>query len=518
VAAIWKAPHPLEVNPGAKLSLWVSLSPDVRLTVRVIDQTGQTLEFYANVPTLEHPTPEEWQPVIMGITGQAAEHWGGVNSGQIQGHIVKIAILADSRYTHPAQGQMAFDDLRLFETADASVRLDQRAAIVAHPERIGDLGRRLGVNIHSLKDDRALDVAREAGFAFVRTDLLWAKLEQHGEYVFAPFDDLMRSLEARGMGVLWVLDYGHPDHGGEWPKSEQDLAAYSRYAAAVVSHFGGHDARFEVWNEPNEKHFLRNPAVYPVLLRTALDSIRQQHPGAAVSTGGTAGFDFPFLASMLQSGSAQQASAIAVHPYRDSGPETLLPDLLLLRALIQRAAGPNMPIWDTEWGYSSFSNEFPGLPGGGDAGVARKRQAVLVVRECLTAWILDLPLAVLYDLRDDGSNPLDREHNFGLLNLDNSDKPAMKAVRLLMGLTRDHTYSGLIRDLPYGAHAMRFDAAEDVVFALWNDDTQMRLHIRFPHDEFLSVSNLFGEPIVPKADELLLEESMGPVYVRLKPR
>jgi hypothetical protein len=177
-----------------------------------------------------------------------------------------------------------------------------------------------------------------------------------------------------------------------------------------------------------------------------------------------------------------------------------------------------MPVWDTEWGYSSFSSAFPGLSRGGHADVAQKRQAVLVLRECLTAWILNLPVAVLYDMRDDGSNPFNREQNFGLLNQDNSDKPAMKAVRLLTGLTRDHTYSGLIRDVPYGAHAVRFDGAEDVVFMLWNEDAWIRLQIRFPRDELLSVSNLFGEPIVPGGDELLLEEAMGPVYVHLKRR
>jgi hypothetical protein len=518
VAAIWKAPYPFEVNPGTVLSLWVRLSPDVRLTVRVTDQSGQTLQFHANAPTLEHPEPGEWQSVIVPITGRAAEHWGGANSGQIHGHIVEIAILADSRYIQTAQGQMAFDDVRLFRTADASFRLDPAAAVMETLERMGELRRRLGVNIHFLKDDRALDLARDAGFTFVRMDLLWAKLENHEEYVFTPFDGLMRALEARGMGVLWILAYGHPEHGGESPKSEEDIAAYSRYVAAVVSHFRGHNARFEVWNEPNEKQFLRNPAIYPGLLRTALDSIRRHDPDAAVSTGGTSGFDFPFLTTILESGSAQKASAIAVHPYRDSGPETLQPDLLLLRSLIQRAAGRNMPVWDTEWGYSSYSNALADLPGGGHTDVARKRQAVLVVRECLTVWVLGLPLAVLYDLRDDGSSPFDREHNFGLLNQDNSDKPAMKAVRMLTSIARDHTYSGLIRDVPYGVHAIRLDGADDTVFVVWTDDTDIRPQIRFPRDQLLSVSNVFGEPIVTDRDELVLEETIGPVYMHLKRR
>lgn len=59
VAAIWKALSPLDANPAMALSLWVRLSLDVQLTVRVTDQTGQTLQFHANAPMLEQRTAGE---------------------------------------------------------------------------------------------------------------------------------------------------------------------------------------------------------------------------------------------------------------------------------------------------------------------------------------------------------------------------------------------------------------------------------------------------------------------------
>jgi len=507
VAATWKAPSPIDVDPGASLSLWARFSPDLRLTVRVVDQTGQTLQFHANAFALEHLAPGEWQPVVIPVTGHAPEHWGGAGTGQLQGRMVEIAILADSRYIHPAQGRMEFDDVQLSKPVDAAFRLNRAAATITAPRGADELRSRLGVDIHFLKDNRTLDLARDAGFSFVRMDVSWAKLEKQHEFDFAPFDELMASLEARNMGVLWLLAYGHPEHGGKSPQSEQDVAAYSRYAAAVVSHFRGHNARFEIWNEPNGKQYLANPAIYPGLLRAALDAIRRQDPGAVVSTGGTSGFDFPFLVPLLQSGSAQKASAIAVHPYRDAGPETLPADLLLLRGLIQRTAQPDTPVWHTEWGYSSYGARY---------GLALKRQAVLAARECLTVWTLGIPAAVFYDLRDDGSDHLNREHNFGLLNQDNSGKPAMKAISLLTGIARNHKYSGLVRNVPDGVHALRLDGAEDIVFVMWNDDAGARPRMQLVRDELLSVSNMFGEPLTTEHDEVVLEETAGPVYVRVK--
>jgi hypothetical protein len=457
VAAIWKAPSPVDVTRGAALSMWVSLPPDVRPTVRVIDETGQTLEFFANTPTLEHSEPDEWQRIIVPITGRVAGHWGGANTGQIHGRIVKIAILADSRYPQPAQGQMAFDDIWLSRTADVSFRLDRTRLGTGAGAGSARLGLRLGVNIHSLKDERGLDLASEAGFKFVRVDLLWAELEKQDRYDFTPFDNLMRSLEARDMGVLWLLAYGHPEHGGRSPQSTDDLAAYGRYAAAAVSHFRGHNVRFEVWNEPNGKQFLENPATYPDLLRAALDAIRLQDPNAAVSTGGTSGFDFPFLNLMLESDSAKKANAIGVHPYRDSGPETLAADLLLLRGLIQRTAGLSTPVWDTEWGYSSYGlSRRDSGDGDGHSDVAQTRQAVLVARECLTVWILGLPLAVVYDLRDDGSDPFKREQNFGLLNQDNSEASDEGGTRVDEGRMESYIFRAHSRRALWRAcHAAR---------------------------------------------------------------
>jgi hypothetical protein len=505
VAAIWKSPRPLAVSADAALSLWAHFPADVRFTLRVTDQTGQTLQFHANAPNLEQITSDEWRQVVVRISSKTTEHWGGMNNGQLQGSLTSVAILADSAYLHATQGQLAFDDVRLLTPSDSIFHLDQNTPLITAPRAAAELRPRLGVNIHSLQDDRALDLAQDAGFSFVRTDLTWAKLEKQEGYDFSPFDVLLHSLEARGMGVLWVLAYGHPAHGGPSPQSAQDIAAYARYVAAAVSHFRGRNARFEIWNEPNNQQYLPNPSIYPSLLRSALETIRRQNPDAAVTTGGTSAIDLPFLAPLLQSGAAQNANAIAVHPYRDAGPETMPADLSLLRNLIQHTAAPETPIWATEWGYSSY---------GSNGNVAQQRQAVLTARQILTVWALGLPVAVLYDLRDDGRDPSSREQNFGLLYQDNRDKPAMKAVRALTSVAQGRSFAGLVRAVPYGVHAMRLDGKNDIVFALWNGDAGVHPKIQLAPGELLSVSNMFGEPLALR-DEIVLEETTGPLYLRV---
>jgi hypothetical protein len=524
VAATWTAPAPIEVKPGAALAVWTRFSPDIDLAVRVQDQSGQTLQFSANGFPLEHREFEsrergEGQRIVIPITAHTEAHWGGANSGQLQGRIVSIAILANARYPRPSQGQLEFDDLRLVSTADSVFSLDPAAALLAAPEGAGELRPRLGVDIHFLSKEALLDRAKDAGFSFVRMDLPWARLEKDGQYDFTSFDALMQSLEARHMGVLWLLAYGHPDHGGQSPQTPEDIAAYARYAAAVVAHYRGHNVRFEIWNEPNQKRFLANSAVYPDLLRAALDAIRREDPTAQVSTGGTSGFDLPFIGRVLDSGSAQKASAIAVHPYRDSAPETLPADLIVLKDLMAGSTGESLPVWQTEWGYASYAHADEARSDG-HSDSAQRKQAILAVRECLTTWALGLPVSVWYDLRDDGQNPSNQEHNFGLLHRDGSDKPAMQAVQLLSKIAGTRRYVGLVRDVPAGVHAMRLDGPDDSVFVLWSE-SEASTRMQFSSGQVLSFRDMFGEPMTAASSEndqkeIDLNESIGPVYARFK--
>jgi hypothetical protein len=76
-----------------------------------------------------------------------------------------------------------------------------------------------------------------------------------GAYRFQPYDALMNGLEARGMGALLILDYGHPDHGGKVPRTADDIAAFGRFAEAAARHFKGRDVRYEIWNEPDIVQF-----------------------------------------------------------------------------------------------------------------------------------------------------------------------------------------------------------------------------------------------------------------------
>ncbi len=381
----------------------------------------------------------------------------------------------------------------------------------------------IGVNVHRLRGNASLDLAREAGFRFARADLLWERVERGGAYRFLAYDALMNALEARGMGALLILDYGHPDHGGKVPRTAEDIAAFGRFAEAAAKHFKGRDVRYEIWNEPDIVQFWPpkpNAGEYAALLREAVSAIHRADPAAKVVSGGVSRLDLKFLRKAIDPGLAAGLSAIGVHPYPKGDPEKIGPDLEKLREWARQSFGERLEIWDTEWGYSS-TNSTEGAPGNGHSDEGRLPQARLAVREMLTVWSVGFPLAVWYDLQDDGADAENPEQNYGLLDASGAAKPAMQAVRTVMTAVRGRRYAGMIERAPSGTHAMRFDGPADVLFIVWNDRAGKRQTIRYTKDNLLSVTSLMGKTVELKADssreaEMEMDESSGPLYLLWK--
>lgn len=519
-AAVWRPPSPLAKRHNPAISLWIRFPPEVDVSLVVKDTNGQTLRFPIPVATIEHSKAGDWRYVVVPLSERPAEDAASNATGRTKGGLVEAGILVRARTRMTAEGTVSFDDVQLRESSEIFY-VDAAAQVGPLPPESLDLDSRLGVNIHLLQDDHALDLARAAGFGFVRMDMLWANVERGGRYRFFAYDALLRALNARGLGVLWILDYGHPDHGGSTPRTPQDVAAFSRFAEAAANHFKGRNVRYEVWNEPNLRQFWEpspDASEYATLLREAVDAIRRADPSARVSSGGVSRMDAAFLSRAVNPSLASHLTALGIHPYPKTGPEAIAPELEMLREWVARTFGENVEIWDTEWGYSS-TNAPKEAPSNGHTEAGRARQAVLAVREMLTVWTVGLPLAVWYDLRDDGTDPANPEHNYGLLDSSGNEKPAMRAIRTLTAAVSGRTPAGMIQETPAGMHAMRLDGSTDTIVIVWTDQPGGHGTIEYTKDNLLSTTDLMGNAVKSKdrpAGQARAEisETAGPIYLR----
>ncbi len=88
----------------------------------------------------------------------------------------------------------------------------------------------------------------------------------------------------------------------------------------------------------------------------------------------------------------------------------------------------------------------------------------------------------------------------------------MQAFRSLSRISADHSFAGLVQDVPDGAHAMRFDSASSRIFVVWNAQPDVRITLRLSAG-LLPAANVLGEAVQVKKSELALAEVDGPVYL-----
>jgi hypothetical protein len=270
----------------------------------------------------------------------------------------------------------------------------------------------LGVNIHFTDPKPGeMKVLAAAGFRFVRMDLNWGGTERDmGRYDFSAYDRLLAALEPHKIRAMLILDYSnrHYDRGLS-PQSDEGRRAFARWAAAAAKHFHGRGVVWEMYNEPNIFFWKPKPDVeqYVKLALEVGRALRQAEPGEIYVGPATSTIDFRFLEKCFQAGLLDYWSAVSVHPYRQTAPETVVAEYARLRKLIGQYApkGKKIPILSGEWGYSSAWKKFD-----------EELQGKYLARQWLINLSQEVPISIWYDWHDDGPLPNEPEHHFGTLH------------------------------------------------------------------------------------------------------
>src|ERR1051326_5088148 len=259
--------------------------------------------------------------------------------------------------------------LSLFTSADhRSINCKGCWQPSAEPTAISDA---FGVNVHFIDPDPAeIKMIADAGFRWIRADFIWELTErERGKYDFALYERLLARLETDHLRALFILDYGNPLYTqGKSVRSDEARAAFTRWAVAAARHFSGRGIVWGVFNEPNNSMFWPprpDAREYVALAMQVGRAFKRELPNETI-IGPATGVDFNFLKACFEAGLLNQWSAVSIHPYRQTDPETVAGDYALLRETMDRyriltsrdsvrlnegARTPN--IISGEWGYSS---------------------------------------------------------------------------------------------------------------------------------------------------------------------
>jgi hypothetical protein len=519
VEALLPLATPLPSAAAAAISFWVKSPPNIHVQLRVLDSTGQTLGYDLSRP-LEAMDVTAWYQQTVELDSPATS-FGGAADGLIHYPITTIEIFADNPIISGLSGAIDFDDV--YAVSSTQFDLDPTATLIPALPGSGNLLSRMGVKINSIVDNRALDIAKAAGFSWGRADLLWSLVEHSPNvYDWRFFDQLVSALQSRGMKALLILDYGNSLYTGDPtlpPTTPDQVTAFGNFAQAAAQHFAGTGTLFEVWNEPDFAvawPLVPSPAQYAALATEAIKRVHQGDPNALVTTGGTANFNESFTNSFLKLGGGNGANGIGVHPYDIQNPPLDFVDqLVALQSTISQYLSPAPPVWDTEAGFSATDYSTPA--GNGFDPIALFIQSAKTPERLLMSCAAGLPIYIYFNLRDAATDPTNRLHNFGLIANDYSSKPALVAVQTLASVARNRTYAGLVHTAPSSLVAMRFDGTSDQVFAVWSFIPNSSVTVTFPLNA--SVMDIYGKALIPEilvnSLALNVQESTGPVYITI---
>lgn len=267
----------------------------------------------------------------------------------------------------------------------------------------------LGVNIHFINPNEQqkfwLDMIKWAGFKLIRMDFFWDHVEvSKSTYDFSGYVILTEELKKRGIAPLYILDYGNPLYdNGLSPHTEEAREAFANFAANATKKFLNYTVIWEVWNEPNG-FWKPSPNVddYSKLAVETMKKMRSVNKDALVIAPATAGIDLNFIRVFVEYGTLSYVSAVSVHPYRSSNPETVTDDYNKLRQIVN-----NKTIVSSEWGYTtggSYGNKVDILT-----------QAKYLTRMYLINLMNKVPITIIYDWKDDGIDQSNSENSFGMI-------------------------------------------------------------------------------------------------------
>lgn len=230
-------------------------------------------------------------------------------------------------------------------------------------------------DVSDLQTDMAAIV--DSGATWVRIDIDWSVIEPRpGRFDWRATDRAIEAARDNGLRVLGLLTYspgwarsaGVSSHAP--PRVDAD---FTRFVVEAGARLGGAVEAWEVWNEPNLPDFWEprpDPARYATLLAAASEALRSVDEEMIVVTGGLG---------------PAESDGVSIAPEEGSD----------------------------------------------ETAVSLERQALILADgfDQARRWSWVGPLFV-YSLRDSGTDPDDREQNFGLLTADRAPKPSWDRLRV----------------------------------------------------------------------------------------
>jgi hypothetical protein len=309
--------------------------------------------------------------------------------------------------------------------------------------------------------------------------------------------------------------------------TEEERDGFAAFARTAAGKYAGNHILWEIWNEPNTVRFWgseANAADYVELVKVAAPGIKEADPTGLVLGPCVSWLDLDWIEDCFQNGLLEWIDALSVHLYRHNyeSPETAFADnptqsnsLATVRELIRQYAPTgkeNIPIVSSEWGYSLIDWWGNATP------IDEQTQARFLARMYLTNLSQGIPVSIWYDWKNNGTDPNEREHNFGMVEADRTLKPAYVACQTLTSVLKGYSIVGRMDTGDKEDFVFVLDKGPERALALWTmgEEHTITLPMEPPAGE-VAVTGMLGviSNLSWTDNSLAIVLSQSPQYVLL---
>ncbi len=310
------------------------------------------------------------------------------------------------------------------------------------------------------------------GAKVVREDIGWGRMQPAADrWSFESFDRTVEIFGRYGIELEAIYSYV-PDWAvaKDWQpvstrypgKKRPDYRHWAKFIRTFAERYRDKVRYVEVWNEPDLIGFANfTAAEYLELMKIAYRETKAAAPEMIVLTGGFTCMpgmhgkmnDPEHMIKTIRDGKG----FYDVHAFHGHGPfssyQPQIDDLVKLR----ESLGVTAPWYANETAISSIH-------------IGERVQAVTLFQKFLYSWARGAMGYNWYDLRNDGFDPGENEHNFGLITKDFYPKAAYGVYNALATFYRDGAF---LHDLDLGAqlYGLLFRAKDGaLLLAKWNGD------------------------------------------------
>ncbi len=327
--------------------------------------------------------------------------------------------------------------------------------------------------------ERALQLAKNAGFEWIRQQVHWkdTELDTGGgpaQYSWEQLDIIVNAVNASGLKLMVSIVRSPPQYTADGSDGlPADPADLGDFVEDMATRYGDKIQAYEIWNEQNLAHetggyiTIEDAGRYVELLRECYTRIKAVNPDAFVVVGAlspTNYYDSAVGISDLEYYKAMYAyqggiidgyfDAQGVHPAGSANPpDTLWPDnpsdaegwtddptfyfrhVENVRNIMEEYGLGDHQIWLTEFGWAT-ENVTPGYEYGNQVSFEEQGEYISRAMEMTyedypwigNMFLWNLNFAVTWN-QADPPQPLHEQAAFGILNPDWSPRPAYLAIQ-----------------------------------------------------------------------------------------